>query len=318
MGTRGGAGGGKVENQRRADRVEPTDRHDAPVEQDEPAPEATGELVTPAPPLDDDARVEDAPVEEAEPVAVAEGEEVAPAGDAPTPSRPARSASRRRTSQVRTEAWARTPPARLVRGAVQRGVLVPLLRFISPFSVVGKRNLNDLKGPAVFVANHQSHFDAPVCLAALPGRIRRRLVVAAAADYFYSSAVKGMAASLALGTVPFVRQGGSSRASLQMLKDLASSGWSVLIFPSGTRGAKGGFKKGFAYIAVDAQVPVVPLYLHGLDRVMPKGSFVPLPGGVMVGIGPPIPPGDDYNDLVRRAEAAVAETGALVERLGGK
>jgi 1-acyl-sn-glycerol-3-phosphate acyltransferase len=323
MGTRGGAGGGKVENQRRADRVEPMDRHDAPVEQDEPAPEATGELVTPAAPLDDDARVEDGPVEggpvdEAEPVAVAEGEEVAAAGDAPAPPRPARSASRRRTSQVRTEAWARTPPARLVRGAVQSGLLVPVLRFIAPFSVVGKRNLNDLKGPAVFVANHQSHFDAPVCLAALPGRIRRRLVVAAAADYFYSSAVKGIAASLALGTVPFVRQGGSSRASLQMLKDLASNGWSVLIFPSGTRGAKGGFKKGFAYIAVDAQVPVVPLYLHGLDRVMPKGSFVPLPGGVMVGIGPPIPPGDDYNDLVRRAEAAVAETGALVERLGGK
>jgi 1-acyl-sn-glycerol-3-phosphate acyltransferase len=242
----------------------------------------------------------------------------APAAQAAAPPGPGQGGSRRPSSQVRSEAWARTPPARLARSAVQRGVLVPLLRFISPFSVVGKRNLNDLKGPAVFVANHQSHFDAPVCLAALPGRIRRRLVIAAAADYFYSSAVKGMAASLALGTVPFVRQGGSSRASLQMLKDLARKGWSVLIFPSGTRGATGGFKKGFAYIAIDAQVPVVPMYLHGLDRVMPKGSFVPLPGGVMVGIGPPISPGNDYNDLVKRAEAAVAETGALVERLGGK
>jgi 1-acyl-sn-glycerol-3-phosphate acyltransferase len=321
-----------VENQRRADRVEPTDRHDAPVDQDEPAPEFTEELATPAAPLDE-VPAEEGELgeerelgEEGEPVAAAELDEEAEAGeevaavalDAPTPTASAQPASRRRPSQVRTEAWARTPPARLARSAVQRGVLVPLLRFIAPFSVVGKHNLNDLKGPAVFVANHQSHFDAPVCLAALPGRIRRRLVIAAAADYFYSSAVKGVAASLALGTVPFVRQGGSSRASLQMLKDLAGKGWSVLIFPSGTRGAKGGFKKGFAYIAIDAQVPVVPLYLHGLDRVMPKGSFVPLPGGVMVGIGPPIPPGNDYNDLVRRAEAAVAETGALVERLGGK
>jgi 1-acyl-sn-glycerol-3-phosphate acyltransferase len=221
----------------------------------------------------------------------------------------------RRRGRVPTYAWARTPPARLVRGAVQYGALVPILRFISPFTVIGKRNLADLKGPAVFVANHQSHFDAPVCLAALGGRIRRRLVVAAAADYFYSTAVKGTAASLTLGTVPFVRQGGGSRDSLQMLKDLAKSGWSVLIFPSGTRGSgASGFKKGFAYIAVDAQIPVVPMYLHGLDQVMPKGSFLPLPGGVVIGIGPPIPPGDDYNELVRKAEAGVAAARTVVKR----
>src|SRR5512132_1358193 len=220
----------------------------------------------------------------------------------------------RRRAAVPTYSWARTPPARLVRSAVQYGALVPLLRFISPFTVIGKRNLASLKGPAVFVANHQSHFDAPICLAALGGRIRRRLVVAAAADYFYSTAVKGAAASLALGTVPFVRQGGSSRESLQLLKDLAGRGWSVLIFPAGTRGTgASGLKKGFAYSAVDAQVPVVPMYLHGLDHVMPKGSFVPLPGGVVIGIGPPIPPGDDYNELVRRAEAGVAAVRTVVK-----
>jgi 1-acyl-sn-glycerol-3-phosphate acyltransferase len=202
----------------------------------------------------------------------------------------------------------------LVRSAVQYGALVPILRFVSPFTVIGKRNLAQLKGPAVVVANHQSHFDAPVCLAALGGRIRRRLVVAAAADYFYSNAVKGTAASLALGTVPFVRQGGGSRDSLQMLKDLAKGGWSVLIFPAGTRGTgASGFKKGFAYIAVDAQIPVVPMYLHGLDQVMPKGSFIPLPGGVVVGIGEPIAPGDDYNALVAKAEAGVAEVRTLVK-----
>jgi 1-acyl-sn-glycerol-3-phosphate acyltransferase len=230
--------------------------------------------------------------------------------------RGARPASGR--SPVPSYAWARTPPARLVRSGIQYGALVPLLKFISPFTVVGKRNLAKLKGPAVFVANHQSHFDAPVCLAALGGRIRRRLVVAAAADYFYSSALKGAAASLALGTVPFVRSGGSSRESLQFLKDLASRGWSVLIFPSGTRGTgASGFKKGFAYIAVDAQVPVVPLYLHGLEHVMPKGSFLPLPGGVVVGIGPPIPPGDDYGALVAKAEAGVAEVRTVVKRWEG-
>ena len=63
----------------------------------------------------------------------------------------------------------------------------------------------------------------------------------------------------------------------------------------------------------EAQVPVVPLYLNGLDQVMPKGSFIPLPGGVVVGIGPPIPPGDDYNALVRAAETGVAEVRTVVK-----
>ena len=216
--------------------------------------------------------------------------------------------------------WARTPPARLARSAIQRGALLPILHFISPYTVVGRRNLNQLKGPAVFVANHQSHFDAPICLAALGGRIRRRLVVAAAADYFYSTKVRGVAASLALGTVPFVRTGASSRTSLVMLKQLVGNGWSVLIFPSGSRGSGTtgfNFKRGFAYIAVDAQVPVVPMYLHGPEQVMPKGSFIPLPGGVVIGIGQPIPPGNDYAELVKKAELGVEQAQAMVKRREG-
>jgi 1-acyl-sn-glycerol-3-phosphate acyltransferase len=215
-------------------------------------------------------------------------------------------------------AWARTPPARMARSAIQRGALLPILHFISPYTVVGRRNLARLKGPAVFVANHQSHFDAPICLAALGGRIRRRLVIAAAADYFYTTKLRGAAASLALGTVPFVRTGASSRTSLLMLKELVRNGWSVLIFPAGSRGSGAtGFKKGFAYLAVDTQVPVVPMYLHGPEQVMPKGSFIPLPGGVVVGIGQPIPPGNDYNELVKKAELGVEHAQAMVKRWEG-
>lgn len=228
--------------------------------------------------------------------------------------------SRSAAAPVSAVAWARTPPARLARSVIQRGALLPILHFISPYTVVGKRNLTQLKGPVVFVANHQSHFDAPICLAAVGGRIRRRLVVAAAADYFYTTKLKGAAASLALGTVPFVRAGASSRTSLLMLKDLIQSGWSVLMFPSGSRGSGTtgfNFKKGFAYVAVDAQVPVVPMYLHGPEQVMPKGSFIPLPGGVVIGVGQPIPPGNDYGELVRKAELGVEQAQAMVKRWEG-
>jgi hypothetical protein len=119
-------------------------------------------------------------------------------------SQPARAGSSRKRAGVPTYSWARTPPARLVRSGIQYGALVPLLKFISPFTVIGKRNLSKLNGPAVF--GGQPGTSTPPSHGALGGRVRRRLVVAAAAD-FYSSAVKGAAASLTLGTVPFVRSG---------------------------------------------------------------------------------------------------------------
>lgn len=201
--------------------------------------------------------------------------------------------------------WARGPLARLARRVLQRLVLVPVVAFLTPVAVRGREHLHGL-GPAVYVANHQSHVDTPVCLVALGGRIRRRLAVAAAADYFYSSRVKGALVSLMLGTVPFVRRDGSSRVSLELLKRLLGEGWSVLLFPSGTRGGPDDLdlKPGFAYVAVDAGVPVVPLYLTGPDYVMPKGSHLPLPGGVCVHVGEPVEPGGDYDDLVTRTRAA--------------
>ncbi|HVF06160.1 MAG TPA: lysophospholipid acyltransferase family protein [Frankiaceae bacterium] len=201
--------------------------------------------------------------------------------------------------------WSRGPLARLARRVLQRLVLIPVVSFLTPVAVRGREHLHGL-GPAVYVANHQSHVDTPVCLVALGGRVRKRLAVAAAADYFYSSRLKGALVSLMLGTVPFVRRDGSSRVSLELLKRLLGEGWSVLLFPSGTRGGPDDvdLKPGFAYVAVDAGVPVVPLFLAGPDYVMPKGSHLPLPGGICVHVGEPIEPGTDYDDLVTRTRAA--------------
>lgn len=202
--------------------------------------------------------------------------------------------------------WAHRAVFRGVRALVQAVVLMPALRFLTPVGATGRRQLSDL-GPVVFVANHQSHLDTPVCLAALGARARYRLAVAAAADYFYRSRLRGVFVSLVLGTVPFVRAGGSSRPSLEALKDLVAGGTSVLLFPSGTRGSEAELKPGFAYLAVDAGVPVVPVFLAGPEHVMPKGSRLPLPGGVAVHIGRPIPPGHDYQALVVLVREAFTE-----------
>jgi len=190
----------------------------------------------------------------------------------------------------------------MVRRLVLGGLVLPVSAFVNPVSVVGRKGLRGV-GPALFVANHQSHLDVFACLRALGGRRRRRLLVAAAADYFYASRPRGLVLSLAIGSIPFVRRGGSSRESMELVKRLLAEGWSVLLFPSGTRGGVE-LRPGFSYIAVDAGVPVVPIYLSGPEYAMPKGSRAPLPGGMSAVIGEPLDPGDDYSDLVERTRRA--------------
>ena len=82
--------------------------------------------------------------------------------------------------------WARTAPARVLRESVLIGLLGPAMDFYTRRTVVGREHFKGLKAPVVFVANHSSHMDTPAILRALPHAWRRRTVVAAAADYFYT------------------------------------------------------------------------------------------------------------------------------------
>jgi 1-acyl-sn-glycerol-3-phosphate acyltransferase len=149
--------------------------------------------------------------------------------------------------------------------------------------------------PVIVVANHVSHLDTPVILRALPARIRRRLIVAAAKDYFYRTRIRSSLVSLSMASIPFDR-GEASRESLAECGRFLLGGWSVLLFPEGTRsptGALGRVRRGAAALAHETGTPVLPLYIHGLSDVMPKGSVAPLPGGVVLLVGRIIPPGGD-------------------------
>lgn len=210
--------------------------------------------------------------------------------------------------------WSLKGPARGLRSDIQDLVLFPVLRSFARISVEGREHLESLSGPAVIYANHSSHFDAPVVLAALPRRVRHRTIIAAAADYFYKVQAVGALASLALGTIPFQRQEGS-RESLEKCKEALRRGWSVLIFPEGTRskdGSLGEFKKGAAFLAVDARCPAVPMLLKGAYEIFPKGASMPRPGKVKVTIGRPVGPrpDDDYDSFNERIRQALIDLGA--------
>src|SRR5947209_11283112 len=102
----------------------------------------------------------------------------------------------------------RSRAAVLIRRALQAALLFPLVRRLCrPLRVEGARRLRQADGPFVFVANHESHADTAVVLAALPREVRSRSAPAAAEDYFFSSRVRGVMAALAMGAFPFPRHG---------------------------------------------------------------------------------------------------------------
>ena len=229
-----------------------------------------------------------------------------------TPLVPASAEAHRLPAEARgfPTAWARTPGAVAVRGAVQRYGLRPLLHSQVSVTVSGRDALDGLRGPVVFVANHSSHLDAPLVLTTLPERFRRHTLVAAAADYFFDTWPRAVGSTMAFSTFPLERRGGGVGS---LANDLLLEGWSLLVFPEGTRspdGWAGEFRRGAAHVALSTRVPVVPIAIRGSFPAMPKGRSWPVPGRrpVRVRYGAPVhpTPQEDAATLTERLRGEVA------------
>jgi 1-acyl-sn-glycerol-3-phosphate acyltransferase len=165
----------------------------------------------------------------------------------------------------------------------------------------------------VFAANHASHVDAPLLLTSVPAPWRSRLVVGAAADYFFATRVTGALSALALGAIPIDRSR-VNRRSADLASSLIDEGWSLLIFPEGGRSPDGWgqpFRGGAAFLSIRSGVPVVPVHLDGTGAILGRGMKRPKPGRTKVTFGAPLMPreGEDARRFGERIEAAVAVLG---------
>ena len=220
-------------------------------------------------------------------------------------------ALRRRGRAIFPTAWARTKPVRALREVVQVAGLKPLLRGEVSLDVSGVEELSQFHRPALIVANHSSHLDTAVLLCTLPADRRRRTAVAAAADYFYTSLWRAVGSSIAFNTFPIERQGGSESS---LPGELLADGWSLIVYPEGTRspdGFPGRFRMGAAWLAVQHQVPVIPVGLRGTYAAMPRGRSWPRPGRTRVAVrygAPIIPqPGETMREFAPKIATAVKE-----------
>ena len=229
---------------------------------------------------------------------------------APTPNGVAPAPVVGRTGADFDTAWARRYPARLTRAALVEGVIRPAMTVIASPTVQGTDRLDLVDGPVIFAANHHSHADTPLLLSTVPEPWRHRLVVGAAADYFFATRLGGAVAALTIGAVPIERSK-VGRRSADLTRELIDDGWSLLIFPEGGRSPDGWgqpFRGGAAYLAIRCGVPVVPVHLQGTGRILRKGRALPRPSSTTVTFGDPLVPEDGENArrFAMRLEAAVA------------
>ncbi|TMR96575.1 lysophospholipid acyltransferase family protein [Nonomuraea basaltis] len=204
--------------------------------------------------------------------------------------------------------WLESRAAGLLRVVLQRALLKPLVRSLTRLEIIGRA---PAAGPLVVVANHSSHLDAPVLVTHLPLPLTRRLAVGAAADYFFDSRLRAVLTGLVFNAFPIDR--GRDRPMRGASGWLLDSGFSLLIFPEGTRSRDGlmsAFRPGAAALCVAKLLPCLPVGITGAYDAMPRGQSWPRPRRppVRVAFGEPLVPrpGEPVASFAARMQAAVA------------
>jgi long-chain acyl-CoA synthetase len=227
--------------------------------------------------------------------------------------------------------WATNRLATAVRNVSQQTWILPFAKVFLRLRIDGLERLDALRGPAILASNHQSHFDTPAILLSVPPQWRRRMAVAMAREFFDAhffperpgsdgrlwNGVLYMLAALFFNAFPLPRSGPGARDTLRYAGELASDRWSILIFPEGHRTQRGEistFQPGVGMMASRLGMPVVPVRLEGVDRVLHQSWRWPRRGGVRVSFGSPLMlEGENYTSLARRVEEAVVALIPAVE-----
>lgn len=172
---------------------------------------------------------------------------------------------------------------RIIRFIFQQ-ILFLLLNSFEKISIDSTTQFS--KKPMIFTANHSSHLDGPTFLKAI-SKTNKKIVIIVAKDYFFEKPFLGFLMRLFFNAIPIDRDGAIEK-TLYSLGAYIDKGYSILIFPEGTRSTDGKitkFKQGIGFIIKEMQLPVVPIKIKGTYELLPKGAHFPRKGLVTIVVG---------------------------------
>ncbi|MFM2219232.1 MAG: hypothetical protein RL240_3550 [Planctomycetota bacterium] len=169
----------------------------------------------------------------------------------------------------------------------------------------------------VYFANHTSHLDAVVLWACLPGQLRQLTRPVAAQDYWGQSPFRRFLASSFNAILIDRKEIKVHQSPVELMLREIGTTYSLIVFPEGSRaidGEMGEFKSGLYYLAKKRpDLELVPVYMDNMNRILPRGEYMPVPLLSSISIGTPIflEPKESKVDFLNRAMRSVK---ALKER----
>lgn len=189
-------------------------------------------------------------------------------------------ARQKETTHYEFPRWARWWVIRPIRWFLQL-ILLRVTWLWSRLNVRGREHLKGLKTPVILISNHINHYDVLYIMRALPRRLRR-LAIGAAADILYEYQkgeglakwidvrLRGYWTTLFMHTFPFSRSV-HVKKSFEYMGELIDNDWNVLLFPEGKltmTGEMAPFKGGIGMVAQAMKVPIVPMRIDGLFHLV--------------------------------------------------
>ena len=187
-------------------------------------------------------------------------------------------------------------------------IVHPFLQIAIGVNIRNRENLPS-SGPAVIVANHNSHLDALMLMTLLPMRMLSHIHPVAAEDYFLKNRLLAWFAVKLIGVIPIKRKYIPGKSDpLMPVYDAIEDERILIVFPEGSRGEPehmAVFKKGIAHLSQHfPDVPVVPVFMHGLGMTLPKGKYIPVPHICDVFIGEPLKGETDVNLFMEKLKSS--------------